>query len=120
MAAKSDPTPPPKRTPKRVFSALDALLPLAFVTALASFAAAVVWQATINCHDESSGCHTTVFNLGSAIAFFGPIIAAVVAAVLTLDAAASGRDRARWHLYGIAWVVVAGVVGMFIAIAASG
>lgn len=61
-----------------------------------------------------------MFNLGSAIAFFGPMITAVVAAGLTLGAAARGKARSRWHLHGIEAVVIISVIGLFIAIAASG
>lgn len=119
MAADSEP-PPPKSTARHVFSALDALIPLVLVAAIASFASAVVWQATVSCHDVASTCHTGAFNVGSAIAFFGPIIAAVVAAGLTLGAAARGEARGRWHLHGIGAVVIISVIGLFIAIAASG
>lgn len=119
MAADSTP-PPAKSTIRRVFSALDALIPLAIIAGVASFAAAVVWQATLSCHEEDTTCHTDAFNLGSGVAFFGPLIAAVVAAAFALHAAARGASHKRPRNYGI--LVVAGICmfGLLIAIVASG
>lgn len=119
MPASSTP-PPAKSTPKRAFSALDALIPLAIIAGVASIAAAVVWQATLSCHDETTTCHADAFDIGSGIAFFGPMIAAVVAAVFTLDAAARGANHGRPRNYGLVAIVGISMFGLLVAIAASG
>lgn len=119
MAADSTP-PPAKSTTRRVFSALDALIPLAIIAGVALFASTVVWQATLSCHEEETICHTDAFDLGSGIAFFGPLIAAVVAAAFALNAAARGANHRRPRNYGILVIVGVCMFGLLIAIVASG